>query len=292
MELHRPWRTEASGSNVIVDVTPDDAGWAHAGLTVVRLEAGVPHVVRTGGRELFVLPLSGAVSVAVVGADGSSAPPTHLAGRRSVFTAATDFLYVGRDSVATLTSAGGAEVALPSATCDEALPSRAGRAGDVPVEVRGAGRATRQVRNLGVPGVWDHAARLICCEVLTPPGGWSSYPPHKHDRSDPCEVATEEIYYYRIAGEDRVTPSRRGFGYHRTYTTAEHERVGLATIDLLAEVRDHDVVLVPHGYHGPCLAAPDYPMYYLNVMAGPTERSMAFCDDPDHAWVRAGWDRR
>jgi 5-deoxy-glucuronate isomerase len=34
-------------------------------------------------------------------------------------------------------------------------------------------------------------------------------------------------------------------------------------------VRDHDVVLVPHGYHGPCIAAPGYPMYYLNVMAGP-----------------------
>jgi hypothetical protein len=31
-------------------------------------------------------------------------------------------------------------------------------------------------------------------------------------------------------------------------------------------------------------------MYYLNVLAGPGQRSMAFCDDPVHAWQRATWD--
>jgi 5-deoxy-glucuronate isomerase len=55
-------------------------------------------------------------------------------------------------------------------------------------------------------------------------------------------------------------------------------------------VRDLDVVLVPYGYHGPCVAAPGYPMYYLNVMAGPgPDRSMAFCDDAAHAWLRNTW---
>ncbi len=55
-------------------------------------------------------------------------------------------------------------------------------------------------------------------------------------------------------------------------------------------MRDHDVVLVPHGYHGPCVAAPGYEMYYLNVMAGPgAERELAFCDDPAHGWVRDTW---
>ena len=61
---------------------------------------------------------------------------------------------------------------------------------------------------------------------------------------------------------------------------------------LVGEVGDHhhDVVLVPHGYHGPCIAAPGYPMYYLNVMAGPAdERALAFCDDPTHGWVRDSW---
>ena len=56
-------------------------------------------------------------------------------------------------------------------------------------------------------------------------------------------------------------------------------------------VRDGDVFLIPRGYHGPSIAAPGYPMYYLNVLAGPgAERSMAFCDDPAHHWVRDSWD--
>ena len=181
-------------------------------------------------------------------------------------------------------------MALPSARCSTHLPPAYGPAADVPVEVRGAGNATRQVTNFGVPGVWDHAEKLICCELITPPGNWSSYPPHKHDASEPCPVVNEEIYYYRIAGADQVTPDRVGFGFHRTYTGPEHEAAGLAEVDELVEVRDHDVVLVPHGYHGPCIAAPGYPMYYLNVMAGPADdRTLAFCDDPDHGWVRDSW---
>jgi 5-deoxy-glucuronate isomerase len=101
----------------------------------------------------------------------------------------------------------------------------------------------------------------------------------------------EEIYYYRIAGPDQVSPSRLGFGYHHTYTGPEHEAAGLEALDEVVEVRDHDVVLVPHGYHGPCIAAPGYPMYYLNVMAGPADdRALAFCDDPAHGWVRETWN--
>jgi len=80
-------------------------------------------------------------------------------------------------------------------------------------------------------------------------------------------------------------------GYHRTYTGPEHEAAGLPRLDETIEVRDHDTVVVPHGYHGPCVAAPGYPMYYLNVMAGPAEdRQLAFCDDPHHGWIRGSWE--
>ena len=34
-------------------------------------------------------------------------------------------------------------------------------------------------------------------------------------------------------------------------------------------MRTGDVVLIPHGWHGPSMAAPGYDLYYLNVMAGP-----------------------
>jgi 5-deoxy-glucuronate isomerase len=289
MTLHRPWRP--SGSDV-VDLTPDDAGWAWTGLRVVALQRGVPLTLRTGGSEAFLLPLSGGgVEVGISDEAGQHLKDLTLTGRSSVFAAVSDFAYVGRDSVVTLTSGAASEIAVPSSRCSQVLPPAYGAAEDVPVEVRGAGNATRQVTNFGVPGVWDHAERLICCELITPPGNWSSYPPHKHDASQPCPVVNEEIYYYRIAGADQVTPSRDGFGFHRTYTGPEHEAAGLVPLDELVEVRDHDVVLVPHGYHGPCIAAHGYPMYYLNVMAGPGEdRAMAFCDDPTHAWIRDSWE--
>ncbi|EJN45272.1 KduI/IolB domain protein [Actinomyces sp. ICM39] len=40
---------------------------------------------------------------------------------------------------------------------------------------------------------------------------------------------------------------------------------------MCCEVYDGDVAPVRHGYLGPCVAAPGYDMYYLNVMAGLNE---------------------
>jgi 5-deoxy-glucuronate isomerase len=291
VSLHRPYPSLIGHPGHLVRLTPEDASWDWTGLQVVRVGPGLAHTVETGDSECFVLPLAGSVAVEVASSDGRA--KFDLTGRESVFAGPTDFAYVGRDSTLTLTSDTAAEVALPSARCTERREPRYGDVSGVPVEERGAGLALRHVRNFGVPGVWDHAEKLIACEVLTPPGNWSSYPPHKHDASAPCPVINEEIYYYRIAGRDQITPSRDGFGFHRTYTGPEHLQASLAPLDETIEVRDHDVVLVPHGYHGPCMAAPDYPMYYLNVMAGPgAERAMAFCDDPAHAWIRDTWEGR
>ena len=55
-------------------------------------------------------------------------------------------------------------------------------------------------------------------------------------------------------------------------------------------MNDGDVVLIPHGWHGPSIASPSHDMYYLNVMAGPeATRAWKICDDPDHGWIRGTW---
>ena len=276
MSWHRPLGTLTDGVDPI-RLGPAEAGWTYTGLRVLVLAAGESRTIDTGEFEAFVLPLAGGCAVEV---DGER---FELTGRDSVFTRVTDFAYVPRDAHVVLSSSDGAELALPMARCDRRLTPRYGPAEDVPVEVRGAGTSTRQVTNFGVPGVWDHADKLVACELITPDGNWSSYPPHKHDDTDPCEVVNEEVYYFRIAGRDGVTPSRDGFGTHRTYT-------GDGEVDEAVAVRDGDVFLIPRGYHGPCVAAPGYPMYYLNVLAGPgAERSLAFCDDPAHTWIRDSW---
>ena len=69
-----------------------------------------------------------------------------------------------------------------------------------------------------VPEVFDGADKLICCEVLTPDGNWSSYPPHKHDATPECEVDNEEIYYFRVGRVGTTGYSPDGFAVHRTYT--------------------------------------------------------------------------
>jgi 5-deoxy-glucuronate isomerase len=274
--LHRPLGTLSDGEDPI-RLTPEGAGWEFTGLRVLLLHTGTSRLISTGEFEAFVLPLSGSCTIEV------DDQRFELTGRDSVFTRVTDFAYVPRDAEVTVSTKDGVEIALPMARCTRRLEPRYGPAENVPVEVRGAGNATRQVTNFGVPGVWDHADKLNACELITPGGNWSSYPPHKHDEASECEVVNEEIYYFRIAGRDQITPSQQGFGLHRTYT-ADGE------LDEDVAVRDGDVFLIPRGYHGPCVAAPGYPMYYLNVLAGPADdRSMAFCDDPAHGWVRDTW---
>ncbi|MFJ9127247.1 5-deoxy-glucuronate isomerase [Streptomyces sp. NPDC102340] len=270
-KYHLPKGTSAAGAYDL-DVTPESAGWGHSGLKVLTLAPGETHTFRTGDAEFLVLPLEGSATVSVAGGI------FELAGRSGVFAAATDFAYLPRDAEALVSSAGGGRFALPSARTERALPARYGRREDVPVELRGAGACSRQVNNYCLPGTFD-ADQLLVCEVLTPGGNWSSYPPHKHDEARPGqESELEEIYYFEIGGGPDA------FGYQRVYGTEERP------LEVLAEVRSGDTVLIPHGWHGPSIAAPGYDLYYLNVMAGPGQgRAWLICDDPAHGWVRSTW---
>jgi 5-deoxy-glucuronate isomerase len=274
--LHLPACAEAGGDPVVV--TPESAGWTYCGLRVVELGPAGERTFETGNEELAVLPLAGS---AVVEVDGRR---FELQGRESVFERVCDWAYIPVDTEVRLSSDGGAELALASARADRRLAPAHVRAGDVPVEIRGAGQATRQVTNFMSPDAFDAADRLICVEVLTPDGNWSSYPPHKHDDTEGSLAENEEIYYFRLGRTGSVATGPEGFALHRTYTAD-------GSIDETVVIRDGDVFLVPRGYHGPCVAAPGYPLYYLNVMAGPNPaRTMAIADDPAYAWIRRSWE--
>ncbi|SNS29297.1 5-deoxyglucuronate isomerase [Geodermatophilus saharensis] len=271
--LHLPAGSAAAG-DYAVEVTPESAGWTRSGLRVLDLPAGGRHVLDTGPDEVLVVPLQGGATVTC---DGEV---LRLAGRSGVFAGPTDFAYLPPGSTAELSSADGGRFALCSARARRRLPVRYGPAAGVPVELRGAGTCSRQVNNFATAGAFE-ADAIIACEVLTPGGNWSSYPPHKHDETSEAETELEEIYYFEVAPGPQ---GQAGLAYHRVYGTPERP------IDVLAEVRDRDVVLVPHGWHGPSIAAPGHDLYYLNVMAGPgPERAWRIVDDPDHAWVRGSW---
>ncbi|GAA5185666.1 5-deoxy-glucuronate isomerase [Rugosimonospora acidiphila] len=271
-DLHLPAGGTTTGPWA-VSVTPETASWSYSGLRVLTLEPGGRAELQFDRDEAIVLPLAGGCAVEC---DGQR---LDLTGRTNVFAAVTDFAYLPLGSTTSVSSTGGGRFALLTARATRRLPFRYGPARDVPVELRGAGNCSRQVNNFATPGVFE-TDKLIACEVLTPGGNWSSYPPHKHDQARPDESVLEEIYYFEV----RDGANGPGMGYQRVYAS----ETGPA--DTLTEVRTGDVVLVPYGWHGPSMATPGYDLYYLNVMAGPApERAWLICDDPAHAWVRNTW---
>ena len=248
-------------------ITPDVAGWQYSGLVVLDLTAGESRVLETGSSEMAVLPLAGGCRVEI------EAMSFDLQGRSGVFAAVTDWAYLPIDAEMRVTVRERAQIALCTAQARRRIDPYYVPAEEVGVEVRGGGAGTRQINNFLSADVHD-ADTLIAVEVITPEGNWSSYPPHKHDEFSEEEVELEEIYYFRIDGAD-------GIGMFSLYT-------GDRSISVTEVVRDGDVVLVPRGYHGPAGAVPGHHMYYLNVMAGPSEtRIWKFRDDPAHAWARA-----
>ncbi len=258
-----------------VDITPESAGWAESSLQVVDLDRDGTVSLRTGDTEVMILPLAGGGTVSC---DGEV---FQLSSRASVFDGPADMVYLGIDQAYTLTGHG--RVAICGARAARPFPNRRVAAADVPVELRGAGNCSRQVHNFGTATAFE-ADSLIACEVITPGGNWSSYPAHKHDENTEFETQLEEIYYFEI---DDSPAGTSGFGYHRVFGTPERP------IEVLEEVRSGDVVLVPHGYHGPSIAAPSHHMYYLNVMAGSgPNRAWLICDNPDHTWLRGSWEHQ
>jgi 5-deoxy-glucuronate isomerase len=259
----------------------------YSSLRVISLSEGQCVEFGTGDSEWIVLPLTGGVDVTL------DEQTFALAGRDSVFTAVTDTAYLPIDSTVTLTGTRAGEIALCGARADRALPFRYQPAAGVDVSLRGSGSHTRQVNNFGM-GAGLECVALLATEVLTPASNWSSYPPHKHDEAggiDGSETELEEIYYFRFASAAPATATvarkAKPVGYQRVYGTADRP------VELLEEVTERDTVLVPHGWHGPSIAAPSHHMYYLNVMAGPgDERAWGISDDPNHGWVRATWADR
>jgi 5-deoxy-glucuronate isomerase len=260
-------RHQPAENGSLVTVTPDSAGWRHVGFEVVALTEG--QVVRrdTGRRELCVVVISGSVDVSSEHGEWQG-----LGGRTDPFSGMPDAAYLPpRTNLSLRGGRGGAELGLCFAPAVSGAEPRVLPGVEIEVEVRGHGALERRIHPILMGD--REAEALLVCEVLTPAGHWSSYPPHKHDREAlPEESLLEETYYHR------VSPAH-GFALQRVYS-------GDGSLDESVAARDRDVVLVPRGYHT-VSAPPGYALYYLNVMAGPA-RAWAIANDPDHEWILDG----
>jgi 5-deoxy-glucuronate isomerase len=270
-EVYRPAGSLAADGWSVV-LTPEMAGWRYCGLRGATLDPGGSVGFDTADDEVILLPLEGSFEVAV------DTLQFALVGRPSVWAGPSDFVYAPPGSPIEVSSEAGGQFVVATARAKARFPVRYVEASAVAVELRGAGACSREVRNFAAADRFQ-ADRLIAVEVLTPGGNWGSYPPHKHDEVREGEAELEEIYHYLVADG----PAGPGLAYQHIYGTTARP------IDVLTTVRTGDVVLVPHGWHGPAMAAPGYDLYYLNVMAGSGERAWRACDDPTHAWVKDAW---
>ena len=256
-------------------LTPRRAAWEYVGFAVRQIAAGDTWSSRTGGDEVCLVLLGGLASAAWSHDNQGSAPHAgraSLGPRRDVFSGYPHALYLPPRTTFEIRAKRTSEIAECRSPTAKRFAPRVIRPEDCGFEVRGGGNATRQIIDILPPGA--EADRLLVCEVLTPAGNWSSYPPHKHDRhAPPIEADLEETYYYRFSGDD-------GYGIQRLYTSDGRS-------DHTIPVTGGDLILVRDGYH-PFVASPGFDAYYLNTLAG-SVRSMAATDDPRYAHLRASW---
>jgi 5-deoxy-glucuronate isomerase len=260
-------------SGVFARVRAQDAGWQFLNMAALRLNKGENYRGSVGEHEHVSVILGGR------GTFRTSAGDFADIGRRpDVFSGMPWAVYLPRHTqfdIEALTDT--LEIASCWVPTDQDHPARLITPADSAIEIRGGGNATRQINSIIPPGFDCH--RLVCVEVYTPSGNWSSYPPHKHDvhREDGngtlLEADLDEIYFYKIDRPD-------GYAYQRVYTDDRR-------LDSLVMAQNHDTVLVPEGYH-PVVSAHGYTTYYLNFLAG-SAQSLASSDDPTYAWIKNTW---
>jgi 5-deoxy-glucuronate isomerase len=262
--LYRSTRIAPGRTGAALDLSARALGWSRIHFAVRHLAAGAAWSGLSRREERCLVLLRGFFEVSW------STGSARIGPRVDVFGGYPHAVYLPRNTKFRVVALEACEIADCRAPAARAFEPRVIRPEDCGYEIRGGGNATRQIVDIMPPRF--PAERLLVCEVFTPGGNWSSYPPHKHDTDNPPrEVDLEEVYYFRYKDSD-------GYGFHRIYNSRRDETVRVA---------HGDVVAVRDGYH-PFVTAYGYDAYYLNVLAG-ERRSMAASDDPRYEKFRRDW---
>ncbi len=166
-----------------------------------------------------------------------------------------------------------AEVFIAGAKYEKTLEPFAVRANEIDKVQYGSDdtKTHRKIKHILGANHHDKVGRLLCNELYTVgQGGWSGFPPHKHDTDRlPKETRHDETYNYRFKPNN-------GFGFQLFQN--ENNSVGNA-----AHIIDGSTVVIESGYH-PCVVAPGYEMYYFTILGGLSQRSLVQYFQPDHAY--------
>ncbi|MDZ4763166.1 MAG: 5-deoxy-glucuronate isomerase [Chloroflexota bacterium] len=259
--------TPTLGMTEIVSPATSVLKWISA--RAIRLNNGESYSGNTGDEEQAFVVMTGAYIMEI-----PDKPSLENPGRRDVFEKRAAIAYLPPNTPYTIMAIGGMplEVAIGGARGSHEYGAQPVLllSEDLKYEVRGAWNWERHIYN-AITSVNPVSERLFLIEVYTPPGNWSSVPPHKHDTDNlPYESSAEEIYFFKLKPE-------QGFGFQRIYTADR-------TLDQVELAENNSAIIQPQGYH-PVANHPGYEMYYLNIIAG-EKRALVPSDDPAHQWLK------
>ena len=266
-----------TGSSIYQSISTVEAGWDYLNFEARTLKKNEKWAHNTGKNEFLIVLLGGNFSV-----QSDSGNWETVNGRKDVFSGLPHGLYLPPQTSFNLTAESEIlDIACSWCETDQHFPVSFITPDDVEkmgIEFRGGDNASRQINRILPPGSLCH--KLVCVEVYTPSGNWSSFPAHKHDNrkidtesGKLLEAKLEEIYFYKI-------DKPQGFALQKVYNDDR-------SLNEIAEVNTNDVVLIPEGYH-PVIAGHGYNVYYLNFLAG-SDQGLASSDDPDHKWIFGTW---
>lgn len=259
-------------NNPIIDVGDTDVPLAY--FNIVRLGKGESFVSHVPGYETCLVPAHGTIDVEVEVGGGSRHSFATIGGRASVWEGDPSAVYVPLGSSARIVCRSETtEILVAGARFDQAFEPFAVRPGDIdPVQYGSDETKThRKIKHILGQKPPGQVGRLLVSELFTVgAGGWSGYPPHKHDSDRlPEETRHNEIYNFRFRPED-------GFGLQ--LLQEEGSKTGKAF-----HVLNASTLKIAGGYH-PCVVAPGYEMYYFTILAGESQRSLRQFFQPTYAY--------
>ncbi len=252
----------------IIDINDE-----HVPLTyfnIVKLKKGERFSYQTPGYETCIVPATGCVDI-----DADTTAFGAVGNRGTdVWDGEPEGVYVPTDMPAQLVcTSETAEVFVAGARFADRLAPFAVRSDDIDLVQYGSDdtKTHRKIKHILGQKQADKVGRLLVSELFTVgAGGWSGFPPHKHDTDRlPDETRHDEVYNFRFKPEG-------GFGMQ--LLEPDEDRLGEAF-----HLVDGSSFAIKSGYH-PCVVAPGYEMYYFTILGGLSQRSLVQYFQPEHAW--------
>lgn len=237
---------------------------------IVKLKQSEQFTYAVPGYETCIVPATGLVDVMT-----GSLSVEKLGGRiDDVWGGEPEGVYIPSGSQATIACRSqSAEIFIAGAKFDQKLQPFAVRRDQLDLVQYGSDdtKTHRKIKHILGQKQAGQVGRLLVSELFTVgAGGWSGFPPHKHDTDRlPDESRHDEVYNFRFRPD-------HGFGLQLLQPAD-------GTLGQAYHLVNGSSFAIPAGYH-PCVAAPGYEMYYFTILGGLSQRPLVQFFQPEHAW--------